>query len=853
MTQFSSLATCRKYCAILALVTVATAGCADKNATQASNSSKKTLPGPAAKDIVAKMQATYAAADSLSVNAETVQEYVVRGEGVERELPHESIAIAYKRPNLLRFSYETISPLVPEPMSFELVSNGTVLRAAASLFPNQIYETVAPLRLTAGNLAPEPQLREALADNLPGGEMHPPLAMLLSSKREVSEPATENAPPLFEGDSKPYRLGLEELNDRECYRVAYDTAAGKRVLWIDTETYYLHRMELPSESINDPLATRYDLTQSSFWIDYLNQVLDVPIKRNAFEREVPEGTRLVSQFLLPPPPGPPEFLGEEVDDFEFVTLDGKKVTRDDLKGKPALLDIWFTSCPPCKQQTPVLEKAYQQLKDEGVAMYAVSTDRPEVSNEKVESTLRNWGTEMPVLRDTTDSAYKNLKVRVTPTTLLLDKEGRLQYIRIGLHRTADELVSVVKATLDGDNLAEKERDAYQVTLNDYQKRLESVTIDKKLVDVEVMRAEIAKRKLPEELVLTELWSSKKEDLERPGNLSVVDFSNSGGDQQGHVLVLDGGQEVVEFGLDGEVVARHELPDNTEQAGGFLRTTVDAQQRRWTLVGGVGWQKTHLFNNQWEHVLAFPTQRHPGIGDAILTSQAEDDQPTLLVGYWGGLGVQAADIRGKRLWTERSLEQVVQIAELPETGHNHAHYWCTSDRGNILPLDLDGKRGEPVQVAEHSLMYVALHPDHAAEADPPMCGLVVDDLNKYRVIGFTAKGEELWTYDLPPGEYAQQVSRIQPVSLPGGKPGWLAAAADGSMHWLTLEGQLVDTFSYGEELTGLAMAGGRTQGDVTNDGDSAILLVSCSKSLTAWKVQSAAQINAKQEKEGAEKE
>ena len=42
-------------------------------------------------------------------------------------------------------------------------------------------------------------------------------------------------------------LGEQDLNGRNCYRVASTSPQGKRILWIDAENYLLRRMELPIE------------------------------------------------------------------------------------------------------------------------------------------------------------------------------------------------------------------------------------------------------------------------------------------------------------------------------------------------------------------------------------------------------------------------------------------------------------------------------------------------------------------------------------------------------------------------------------------------------------------------------
>jgi cytochrome c biogenesis protein CcmG/thiol:disulfide interchange protein DsbE len=39
-----------------------------------------------------------------------------------------------------------------------------------------------------------------------------------------------------------------------------------------------------------------------------------------------------------------------------ITLDGKKINLDDLKGKPTMINLWFTACAPCIEEMPVLNQ-----------------------------------------------------------------------------------------------------------------------------------------------------------------------------------------------------------------------------------------------------------------------------------------------------------------------------------------------------------------------------------------------------------------------------------------------------------------------------------------------------------------
>src|SRR5690606_29264707 len=95
-----------------------------------------------------------------------------------------------------------------------------------------------------------------------------------------------------------------------------------------------------------------------------------------------------------------------------------------------------------------------------------------------------------------------------------------------------------------------------------------------------------------------------------------------------------------------------------------------------------------------------------------------------------------------------------------------------------------------------------------------------------VVGVSPTGQELWSYDLPEGLHKYLIERIVPGQLAPGDGGWLLPAADGSIHILTKDGQVVDRFNYGAPLTGLALA--------SIEGNP-VLLVSTADGLAAWQL------------------
>lgn len=58
----------------------------------------------------------------------------------------------------------------------------------------------------------------------------------------------------------------------------------------------------------------------------------------------------VPQTNLPMPPSKP------LEEMSWTTLDGKRQTLGELKGKVVLLDFWATYCPPCIKAIPNLNQ-----------------------------------------------------------------------------------------------------------------------------------------------------------------------------------------------------------------------------------------------------------------------------------------------------------------------------------------------------------------------------------------------------------------------------------------------------------------------------------------------------------------
>lgn len=100
---------------------------------------------------------------------------------------------------------------------------------------------------------------------------------------------------------------------------------------------------------------------------------------------------------------------------------GEAITLSDFRGKPLLVNLWATWCPPCIAEMPALDGL--AIREPGLQVLAVSEDLN--GHDKVDAFFaqRRFRKLQPYI-DPGLSLMTELKVDTLPTTILYDAEGR---------------------------------------------------------------------------------------------------------------------------------------------------------------------------------------------------------------------------------------------------------------------------------------------------------------------------------------------------------------------------------------------------------------------------------------------
>ena len=130
-------------------------------------------------------------------------------------------------------------------------------------------------------------------------------------------------------------------------------------------------------------------------------------------------------------------------DFELFDLDGKPYRLSDFRGHVVIINFWATWCPPCRAEMPSMQRAWEQIEDEGIQMLGINVGEDE---DTVFQFSADYPVEFPLLLDRDSSVIAAWPVLGLPTNFVIDPRGRIVYRAIGSREWDDpDLLEQVRA------------------------------------------------------------------------------------------------------------------------------------------------------------------------------------------------------------------------------------------------------------------------------------------------------------------------------------------------------------------------------------------------------------------------
>lgn len=116
-------------------------------------------------------------------------------------------------------------------------------------------------------------------------------------------------------------------------------------------------------------------------------------------------------------------------DFAFTSLQGERLSLEELRGKVVVLDFWGTWCRPCVDSVPSLRSMHKKYsKDPSFVLIGISSDSDEdVWKEFTERNKMVW----PQYRDRDRRIHRAFGISAFPTYIVIDHEGIVQFKSVG--------------------------------------------------------------------------------------------------------------------------------------------------------------------------------------------------------------------------------------------------------------------------------------------------------------------------------------------------------------------------------------------------------------------------------------
>ncbi len=134
--------------------------------------------------------------------------------------------------------------------------------------------------------------------------------------------------------------------------------------------------------------------------------------------------------------------GDRMMDFTLTDVDGKTYKLSELQkeNKLIILDFWYVSCNPCKQEFPYFEAALKAYGDD-VILLAVD---PFYAAEDIRWLRDEMGLSFPVFQDAVGLSG-GFRVEIYPTTVFIDSTGTIRRIHRGAFSDEAAFLKAVSA------------------------------------------------------------------------------------------------------------------------------------------------------------------------------------------------------------------------------------------------------------------------------------------------------------------------------------------------------------------------------------------------------------------------
>ncbi|QGJ70924.1 Hypothetical protein PBC10988_26270 [Planctomycetales bacterium 10988] len=769
----------------------------------------ETPTGPSAKSVLEKMVQAYRQASAYQDEGFILSQFQSNGQWVRQELA--PFSVRFERPNRLwMIAHSAHVRTTNEQLQFWVQS-----------LPQQLLIAKQPAKLAVEHLYFDPVFRQE-SIQLPVGS-HPVIGLLL---------AEEPLKAILQDSEEPQLLASEFVADRSCYLVRLKRPEGKLDLWIDQENYLLRRMAVPMEDYKAQVDPEGALPGLQISVELKQAEFLLKLPEIAFPQPPQEAEEVRYFVPLTEPQPPSQLLGKSIFSFQLQRDQGATLGRQDLAGKPAVLQTWSVWNQTSLMAITQLEQARLLFVEEtakvapagspappsdaaskasssAIRWIGVNTDGEQLDLQQFKEATKRLSIQMLNTRDMTGSFQKSLPSEEIPQTLVVDAEGVVQWHDIGFYPLAPEMfVSQLQRIQAGEDLTEEIREGYQTAKQEYENRLAEASYHQSNPPQQEPSPPVASEG-ERQVVLVHRWSNSQ--LKAPGNLTVIAAGDSiRKPDPSAIWVHEGWQTLAKLNREGNLdgIQRLDLPADLGITQ--LVPVTDRGGAAYWVGWTTGGAQLLFFDAKWQLLWKWPKDPQQGSLSEVQAADLDGDGRTeLLVSLFGEGGIHQLSLSGEVLWSNDQINHILGFAVVGPDPQGKRYALIVDGEGALVPINSKGQTSSPVKVGQNPTLPAGRYLTALISADlnedrfPELLGVAASPEGEEILLGIGPDGKEQWSFVMETALKLPPVRSILPGRLAEEDQGiWIIVDRENRLYFLGEDGSPIDRFQFSQDITGI---------------------------------------------------
>ena len=135
-------------------------------------------------------------------------------------------------------------------------------------------------------------------------------------------------------------------------------------------------------------------------------------------------------------------IGSQLPEIKLISVDGQEVSTQSLLDTPLIINVWYSTCEPCRRELPAFADADAQYRNQVRFVGVNIKDSASVAKEFASQ----YGVKFELLLDKNGQFISQLGIATAPVTLAINAQGVIVGQKAG-EISAGELDELVKELL----------------------------------------------------------------------------------------------------------------------------------------------------------------------------------------------------------------------------------------------------------------------------------------------------------------------------------------------------------------------------------------------------------------------